>query len=708
MERRRREQDRKDLELAEQAAAASGKDEPHSGGAREANAARPRIFPPQRQPMRDSVRSSEHLVDSEEPADRPRSAPSQRLRSHGHPAGGEAHPSGVNGGPRRKDDSGRREGVGSSTSAPRAAAVAQFQPRVEVSPQPPLKDLVRRNLRIGCRECGFLLHFFCDPQDLDRVLHTQDLTFGGELLISNSTIGAGVGGLRFGQGVGSSRDPWAADPSSERDSWDSWSAAQSASALKPAAWRSASDNVGPPPASLNQIMLEERLAEQRQAAAAVQSAAVTVAGRQGSKGGTRPVVTRARGASAAAGGRGVGSLSTRGASERAGGGGDRDAEADPNKVASEVATGTADFILGGEDDAGVGGAALHGNFSSEAATDSTTSKPSVPYDGAARWEKAVGAVGTWDPWDLHKVGFAAGFGASPADSGAFAASRLATQPPLGLGFLPLQQPMWSTDGLGANSLWAIQPPPPSAAGVSTNRPPGSGQGAVAASSSSAAKAGQGSSSVQASSKGKDIVRLQQQQQQHGAGQRGQAPRQHGTKTNVASGAGVQADTTRRLPFRKGGNSVRPQDVPDARQQPLPARRSEPGPNAERRPEAAIKIADQNNGKDAAPPIGIQQSRPARGGHRGGPPRNQLSENQQPAPVRQSAPPPPPQQQQHGRQGSSRPEDGSAGRGRRDAADQPGKGVRSSRVRGSGVHQRSPVDGATARDGAGTPQGRGQQ
>jgi hypothetical protein len=543
----------------------------------------------------------------------------------------------------------------------------------------------------------------------------QDLTFGGELLISNSTIGAGVGGLRFGQGVGSGRDPWAMDPSSEsaaKDSWDSWNAAQAAAALKPPAWGTASDLSAPPPASLNQIMLEERLAEQRHAAAAVQAAAAAAVSRHSSKSGARPAPTRsgARGGSSAVQSRSGTATVSRGANERAGNG-DRDAEADPNKVASEVATGTADFILGGEDESSGAGSALERGFSTEggasASTNTSANKAPLPYDGAARWEKAVGAVGTWGPWDMHKVGYAAGFGGSAADANTFAAGRLPGQPPLSLGFLPLQQPMWSTDGLGAaNSLWGLQPPSGAASGPSNTRPPAPGQPPLT-SSASATKggfSGQPSPSAgQSGSRGRDAPRqqTQQQQQQQQQSQRTQGPRQQSGKTGGSAGAVSTADSARKNPAKKVLGNVRNSDTSDVRSQAVSGRRSDSG--AARRPDSApVTIELTSSGRDtgsAAP-----SSRPARGGHRGGPPRAMPSEGSPSAgglAVRPQF-----KQQHQQRPGSARAEEGTAGRIRREPAEAAGRGGRASRGRGpTALVARGSIEGSSS---VGTVQGRAQQ
>ncbi len=529
----------------------------------------------------------------------------------------------------------------------------------------------------------------------------QDLTFGGELLISNSTIGAGVGGLRFGQSVGTSgRDPWAVDPASERDSWDNWNPAQSAASLKPPAW-GATDNAAPPPASLNQIMLEERLAEQRQAAVAVPATTATAATRPGAKGGTRPAPARARGGSTSV--RSGGPSAARNANERTSGG-DRDAEADPNKVASEVATGTADFILGGEDESGVVVASLDPKFSPESGGGTGTSKVSVPYDGAARWEKAVGAVGTWDPWDMNKIGYSAGFGGAAGDNSAFSAARLSAQPPLGLGFLPLQQPMWATD----NSLW-------SAPGPSPARTPLAGQSVVAgtpSASSAKVSVGQVSPAGQGGGRGKDFARAQNQSQpppqlqqsQQSQGQRNQAPRQQG-KPGGGVVSGTSSDNSKRVSGKKGGNNQKQQDVQD-RQQTNNIRRSDPVAASVRRSDAGVKIIEPLNPAISAS-AGTQPPRPARGGHRGGPPRN-TNDGQSPAAERlnatqqqqkQQQQQPQQQQQQQQRPVSARTD------GRKETLDNSGRASRAPRAR----QNRASADTASgSRDGAGTPQGRGQQ
>ncbi len=537
----------------------------------------------------------------------------------------------------------------------------------------------------------------------------QDLTFGGELLISNSTIGAGVGGLRFGQGVGSGRDPWAMDPSSEsaaKDSWDSWNAAQAAAALKPPAWGTASDLSAPPPASLNQIMLEERLAEQRHAAAAVQAAAAATVSRHSGKSGARPASARsgARGGSSAVQGRSGTATVSRGASERAVNG-DRDAEADPNTVASEVATGTADFILGGEDESSVAGSGLERGFSTEgaasASANASASKPPLPYDGAARWEKAVGAIGTWGPWDMHKVGYAAGFGGTAGDGNTFAAGRIPGQPPLSLGFLPLQQPMWSTDGLSAaNSLWGLQPPAGTTTGPSNPRPPVAGQPppAGAASASKSGFSGQPSPTAgQPGSRGRDGIRPQNQQQQQS--QRNQGPRQQGGKASSVGAVSV-ADAARKNPTKKILGNVRNSDNNDLRSNAVTSRRADSG--ASRRPDSASAAIElSSSGRDTG--AVAQPSRPARGGHRGGAPRALPSEGP-PSAVGLAVRPPPPQQQQ--RPASARAEESIAGRVRREPADAAGRGGRASRGRGpTAAAVRSSIEGSSS---VGSVQGRAPQ
>lgn len=539
----------------------------------------------------------------------------------------------------------------------------------------------------------------------------QDLTFGGELLISNSTIGAGVGGLRFGQSVGTSvRDPWAVDPSSDRDSWDSWNPAQSAAVLKPPAW-GATDHAGPPPASLNQIMLEERLAEQRQAAAPVPASTVNAIVRPSGKSGARAALSRARGGSSAA--RNSSSSVARSANERANGV-DRDAEADPHKVASEVATGTADFILGGEDESGVAAANIDQKFSSDGGGNSVASKVPLPYDGAARWEKAVGAVGTWDPWDMHKIGYSAGFGAGAGDGSGFSAARLTAQPPLGLGFLPLQQPMWSTDGLGANnSLWGLQPTTVSGPTAARTALPAQVSASGAASSAAKVTVGHGSPSGQMSGKGSQFARGPHQPQaqalpsQQAQAQRNQIPRQQG-KVVGGSGVAIAADSTKKGSGRKGGNNQKQQDFPD-RQSANTVRRSDPGASAVRRPDSTVKLIDPvNSAKDSSGPVGTQQMRLARGGHRGGPPRNAHIDGQIPAAERHNVPQ---QQSQLQQQQAVKPVSArSDERSRRDASDAAGRGSRAPRSRAAPQPpNRASSDAVSGlRDGAGTLQTRGQQ
>lgn len=140
LERRRREQDRKDQERQEQAAISNGPDKEEGQG----NPTRPRVPVPPRQTYRDTSRDvSEEFYEA---ADRPRTAPAPRQRSHGPTASAEQHThhqpvQAPNAGQRRKEDVGRREGATSASNTARAAA-GQYQASADVSPQPPLKDLV--------------------------------------------------------------------------------------------------------------------------------------------------------------------------------------------------------------------------------------------------------------------------------------------------------------------------------------------------------------------------------------------------------------------------------------------------------------------------------------------------------------------------------------------------------------------------------------
>ncbi len=145
VERRRREQDRKEFERREQAAIsnAAGKEESL------VNPPRPRVPAPPRQAYREQTRpASEEFFEGSDAADRPRSAPASRQRSHAQSAGSDqqahhqpVHNSASSAGTRRKEDGGRRDGAGSNSTR-----ASQFQASVDASPQPPLKDLVSRDL----------------------------------------------------------------------------------------------------------------------------------------------------------------------------------------------------------------------------------------------------------------------------------------------------------------------------------------------------------------------------------------------------------------------------------------------------------------------------------------------------------------------------------------------------------------------------------